>query len=178
MRSASQHLAMTAVDRQELGVLAKLVIAVFFLLFVAGVVWHGVTIQALERIWRNLLDRPTARMSFRFVLQPSMAAITAVYDGFQDARRNRAPFFRTILWYPKKRVGRLREGLNAIARLVLLCVAIDTVYQILELRTFHPNEALIVALLLALTPYIVIRGLATRILLRRQGELRSGGPNG
>jgi hypothetical protein len=39
----------------------------------------------------------------------------------------------------------------------------DAIYQVLELKTFHPNEALIVALLLAFVPYLVIRGLVTRV---------------
>jgi len=38
----------------------------------------------------------------------------------------------------------------------------DTIYQILELQTFDPDEALIVALLLAFSPYVVTRGVVTR----------------
>jgi hypothetical protein len=39
------------------------------------------------------------------------------------------------------------------------------------LKTFYPNEALLVALLLAFVPYLIIRGLVVRI-----ARLRIGGP--
>jgi hypothetical protein len=156
---------MTGVHPHQLGLLAKLVIGLALVLMVAGTLWHGITAETLGRIWRNLVDRPSGPISFRFVLQPSMAGVAAIYDGLTDARRNRSPYLSTILWNPEKRVGRLREGLNAIARIILLCVVIDAIYQALALNTFHPNEALIVALLLAFLPYVVIRGLVTRVAL-------------
>jgi hypothetical protein len=133
------------------------------LLIIAGLLWHGITIDTFERVWRNMIDRPRGALSFRFILQPSMAAIVAVYDGLKDARHGRSPYLWTILRNPRKRIGRLREGLNATARIILLCVVMDAIYQVLELKTFHPNEVLIVALLLAFVPYLVIRGFVTRV---------------
>lgn len=160
---------MTDAHPHQLGLLAKLVIALAVLLIVAGVSWYGVTMENLQRIWRNMIDRPNGPLSFRFILQPSMAAIFAIRDGLRDARRNRSPFFWTIFWNPGERWGRLHEGLNATARIILLGLLMDTIYQVLALQTFHPNEALIVALLLAFLPYVVVRGLATRIAGRWRG---------
>jgi uncharacterized protein YhhL (DUF1145 family) len=54
--------------------------------------------------------------------------------------------------------------LNATARIILLGLAMDTVYQIIVFNAFYPYEALIVALLLAFVPYLLIRGIASRIL--------------
>ncbi len=101
-------------------------------------------------------------MAFRFILQPVMAAIAAVRDGLHDARSGRAPFFWTMLRNPPERMGRLREGLNATARIILLGLVMDSIYQILVLKRFYPNEAVIVALLLAFVPYAILRGLVTR----------------
>ena len=56
------------------------------LLIAAGGLWHGVTLGALQRGWHDLVDRPSGPMSFRFILQPSMAAIAAIRDGVKDAR--------------------------------------------------------------------------------------------
>jgi len=50
-------------------------------------------------------------MTFRFILQPIMAAIAAVYDGVKDARTGRSPYLWAILTNPVERGGRLREGL-------------------------------------------------------------------
>jgi hypothetical protein len=132
------------------------------LLIIAGLLCHDITIDTFECVLRNMIDRRGA-LSFRFILQPSMAAIVAVYDGLKDARHGRSPYLWTILRNPRKRIGRLREGLNATARIILLCVVMDAIYQVLELKTFHPNEVLIVALLLAFVPYLVIRGFVTRV---------------
>jgi hypothetical protein len=42
-------------------------------------------------------------------------------------------------------------------------LAMDLIYQALVLKTFYPDEALVVALLLAFLPYLIIRGLAARV---------------
>ncbi len=161
---------MTDADPQELGLLARLVVAFAIVLIVAGVLWHGVTLGTFQRIWRDLVERPDAPMKFRFVLQPAMAAIAAIHDGRSDARAGRSPYFWTMLRIPRERVGRLREGLNATARIILLGIAMDVIYQVLVLRTFYPAEALIIALLLAFLPYLVLRGLVLRIARRWRGR--------
>jgi len=150
----------------ELGVLAKLVIAVALLLIVGGILWHGITLEALRRIWDNVVERPSERMWFRFILQPSMAVIAAIRDGFKDGRRGRYSYLWAILRNPQERARLLREGLNATARIVLLGIVMDVIYQALILGTFYPNEAVIVALLLAFIPYLIIRGLVARIAVR------------
>ena len=152
---------------QELGVLAKLVIVLAIVLIVAGVLWHGVTGATLRRFWHDLVERPDEPMRFRFVLQPLMAAIAAIHDGREDARAGRSPYFMTVLRNPQERVGRLREGLNATARIILLGLVMDVIYQLIVLKTFYPNEALVIALLLAFVPYLIIRGLVLRIARSR-----------
>ena len=151
---------------QELGVLAKLVIVLAIALIVAGVLWHGVTGATLRRFWHDLVERPDEPMRFRFVLQPMMAAIAAIHDGRVDARARRSPYFMTVLRNPQERVGRLREGLNATARIIFLGLVMDGIYQVIVLRQFYPAEAVIVALLFAFIPYVIIRGPATRIARR------------
>jgi hypothetical protein len=52
---------------------------------------------------------------------------------------------------------------NATARIILRGRAMDTVYQIIVFKAFYPYEALIIALLLAFVPYLLIRGITSRI---------------
>jgi hypothetical protein len=153
---------MAGSESQELRLVARLVVALVGILVVAGVLRHGITIGTFQRIWHNLVDRPRGPMSFRFILQPLMAAITAIRDGLRDARTVRSPFFRAVFFEPQHRIAGLAEGLNAIARIILLGLVMDIVYQITVLKTFYPGEAVIVALLLAVVPYLVLRGLITR----------------
>jgi hypothetical protein len=168
---------MTNAVPQELGLLAKLFLACAVVMIVVGILWHGVTIATFERIGYDLKERPGGPMSFRFVLQPLMALIAAILDGRRDARIGRGPFLWTILYRPAERVGRVREGLNSTARIILLGIAMDLIYQVIVLKTFYPVEALIIALLLAFVPYALARGLATRIAGRwygRRYERRTG----
>jgi hypothetical protein len=81
---------------QELGLIAKLVIALAVVLISAGVVWHGVTLATFQRIGYNLIERPSGPMAFRFVLQPLMAAVAAIHDGLGDVRAGRSPYFVAV----------------------------------------------------------------------------------
>jgi hypothetical protein len=97
-------------------------------------------------------------MSFRFIPQPSMAAIAAIHDGVKDARTGRSPYLWTVVRFwtvahkPGAWVERLREGLIATAKVILFGIAMDSVYQFLEFTAFYPVEALLIALLLAFLP--------------------------
>jgi hypothetical protein len=116
-----------------------------------------------ERVWTDLVARTHGPLSFRFVLQPLMAAILAIRDGMLDARTGRSPYFWTVFHNPDECRSRLREGLTATARILLLGLAMDAIYQGWVLQTFYPVEALIVAVLLAFIPYLLIRGPAARL---------------
>jgi hypothetical protein len=107
-------------------------------------------------------------MKLRFLLQPSMAALLGIRDGRKDAASGRAPDFMRTVRNRAERGALLRDGLNTTARIILLGLAMDAIYQVVVLRTFYPFEALLVALLLAFLPYAVIRGLVVRLQHRRK----------
>ena len=155
---------MTDAEHQELGLLAKAVIVVAAVLFVSGALWHGISPKVAEQFWHDLVERPDGPMRFRFVLQPLMAAMVAIRDGLKDARSGRSPYFATVLGNPRERAGRLREGLNATARIIALGLVMDVIYQAVVFKTFYPDQALVVALVLAFVPYVIIRGVTRRIL--------------
>jgi hypothetical protein len=156
---------MSDANQQTLGILPKLVIAAAILLIAAGILLHGVTLEAVQRAWHDLVDRPGG---------PMMVGIAAIHDGVKDARTGRSPYFWTVLSKRHERVERLREGLTATARIILLGLAMDVIYQFIVLKTFYPVEALIIALLFAFIPYLLIRGPAARIARRRYGGTPTG----
>jgi hypothetical protein len=147
----------------KLKLMSKLVLGAAVVLLVTGVLWYGVTFEVFLRLWRNLVERPSGPVSFRFILQPAMAVIAAILDGVKDARRHRSPYFWTILHSPEERSTRLIEGLNATARIILLGLVMDVIYQVIVLKNFYPNEALIMAVILAFVPYVLIRGPVERV---------------
>jgi len=157
---------MASTDTQELTLLAKLVIAAGVALMVAGAVSHPLTIATVERIWYQELARASAPMKFRFVLQPLMAALLAFRDGRKDAQAGSSPYIWAVLREPRERRARLIHGLNQTARIIVLGLVMDVIYQLIFLKVFYPVEALIIALVLAFVPYLVIRGLAARVTRR------------
>ena len=144
-------------------VLAQVVWALVILFLLAGVAWYGLSGEVLKRIWQNLIERPGGPMTFRVILQPVMATVAAALAGMRDARAGRSPYFWAILRDPRQRGPRLQEGMVATARIILLGLVMDVIYQIVVFDTFHPGEAAIVALLLAFVPYLLLRGPVARI---------------
>ena len=142
---------------------ARLAVALIVALAVAGVFWFGLSTDELGRIWRNIVARPGDPMTFRFVLQPAMAAIAAWRDGVADARLGRTPYLSAILLGVEGRGGRLWEGIVSTARILILGVVMDVVYQLVFLSEFFPGEAAVIAVLLAFVPYVLLRGPIGRI---------------
>jgi len=155
---------MSGPDAHRLTGLARGVLALLILLAVIGVMVHGISDGTWSRLFHDLVDRPDGPMRFRFILQPVMAAIAAVRDGRTDAVMRRGAYLWSIVSMPEERTPRLREGLNATARIILLGIVMDVIYQWLVLKTFYPGEAVLIALLLCFIPYVIIRGLVLRSL--------------
>jgi hypothetical protein len=147
-------------------ILSWLVVALAALFIVLGATWYGFSPQVEHRIWHDLVERPGGPMTFRFFLQPAMAAIAATLDGIKDARIGRSPYFWTVLSHPAERGSRLLEALFATARIILLGIGMDAIYQFRVFGTFYPVEALVIALVLAVVPYFLVRGPVTRIAYR------------
>ena len=80
--------------------LARLVIVLLIAFTAAGVFWYGLSEEVRHRVWHQLIERPDGPMTFRFILQPIMAAIAALRDGVKDARTRRSPYFWTLLTNP------------------------------------------------------------------------------
>jgi hypothetical protein len=145
---------------------ARLAVGLIVGLVLFGVLWYGISAENLDRLWRDILDRPGGPMTFRFILQPAMAIIAAVRDGVSDARLGRTPYFWGIVHGVRAsegRSGRLWEGIVSTARILILGVVMDTVYQWVVFKTFYPVQAAVIAVLLAFLPYLVLRGPFHRI---------------
>ena len=120
----------------------------------------------LARVWTNVVGRVGGPMTFRIILQPTMATLLALRAGLKDAREGRPPYFWALLTDAANRADLLREGWRAIARVFLLAVIMDVIYQWIVARWVYPVEVVIVAILLAVVPYLLIRGPVNRIARR------------
>lgn len=150
--------------------------ALLVVLSLWGLLKHGISFDILERMWRHFVDRPGGPMSFRFYLQPIMALIAAIHDGINDARAGRTPYMQKLIAHPGHMSETLSEALHATARIVLLALGMDAIYQITVLDTFYPGEMVMVALLLAVVPYILARGPIALIARRWLAPSKSSPP--
>jgi hypothetical protein len=120
-----------------------------------------------ERVTTQLMARISGPMKFRLVLQPAMAAFFAIRAGLSDARTDKPPFFWGLLSNPSQRVDMIRDGWKSVGRVFILALVLDAVYQIIVLHFVYPGEMIIVAFVLALMPYLILRGLVTRLARRK-----------
>ena len=104
----------------------------------------------------------------RLVLQPMMATLFAVRDGIKDAHDGRPPYLWTIFTHAEHRRELLDEGWKAIAKIFILAVVLDVIYQFIVFRWFYPAETLNVGLLLAVVPYALLRGPVNRLTRARR----------
>ena len=123
--------------------------------------------DALARMMHDFLGRLDGPFHFRIVLQPLMAVILAFRDGFRDARAGRPAYFWSLCTDPSGRAAQLRDGWKSISRVFILAVCLDVIYQLIVNRWFYPIETLFVAIVLALIPYVALRGPANRIMKDR-----------
>lgn len=119
--------------------------------------------ELLHRISEDLVARVTGPLKFRLILQPSMAAFFAIRAGLKDAKEGRSPHFWALLSQPANRNFLLRETWKQVGSVFIFAIAIDAVYQYWQLRWFYPFEALVVAVILAIVPYLIFRGLTNRL---------------
>src|ERR1041384_7584368 len=112
----------------------------------------------LMRMLMNASDRVGGPMTFRIVLQPLMASLLAIRAGMKDAQTGRPPYFWTILTDQSQRGDLVREGWKSVARVFFLAIVMDVVYQVIVLNWVYPGEVLLIAILLAVVPYLLLRG--------------------
>jgi hypothetical protein len=119
--------------------------------------------ELLTRVWENLIGRVHGPLTFRLLLQPAIAIFFATRAGLRDARENRAPYFWALIYDPTHRREMLHQGWRDVGKIFVIAVILDFIYQLLVVRWLYPGETLIVAIVLALIPYLLVRGLVTRI---------------
>ena len=117
----------------------------------------------LTRFVENLVGRVHGPMHFRMVMQPLMASIFAVRDGLKDGREGKPAYGWAIFMNPGHRRELIRQGWKSVGKIFILALALEAVYQYIELKWFYPGEALVIAILLALVPYLLLRGPINRL---------------
>src|SRR5215207_4348500 len=119
---------------------------------------------------QGLLTRWDGPMSFRLILQPIMAIIFAVRDGRRDAREGIPPYFWALFTNSGQRAEMLRSGWKGIGKVFIMAVAIDLIFQYLAVDQIRLVAALATGVVLAILPYLLLRGIVMRIFRRKNAE--------
>ena len=123
--------------------------------------------ELLARVWEQLAGRIEGPFAFRFVFQPLVAAILAIRAGVADAQDQRAPYLWSVLSDPLARPQLLRDGFKDVTRVFVFAIVLDVIYQLIVFGWVYPIQSLLVAVVLAIVPYVLIRGPVTRMKSRR-----------
>jgi hypothetical protein len=118
--------------------------------------------DVFTRIAEDLHLRASGPLHLRLLMQPTMACVLALRDGFKDARDEKPAYFWSLLTSPGRRKKLLGEAIRSLTKLLLMALGLDAIFQLIALHTFYPGEAILVALLLAFIPYVLLRGPANR----------------
>lgn len=114
----------------------------------------------------DLILRLDGPLHFRFIIQPLIAAGFAVRDGLRDARKGYPAYGWALLTDPEHRQFLLKSGWKGISKVFIVAFVLDLIYQLIALHTFKLPAALITACLLALIPYVLLRGPVNRLRRR------------
>ena len=123
--------------------------------------------ELLTRIWEMLVGRLGGPLHLRFVAQPCIAAFLGIRIAVRDARAGRPPYY----FLPAFTDTAIRRELLGIAfkdvrKIFIAACIFDIVYTLIVFRWVYPLQTLLVALVLALIPYLLVRGPVTRIAAR------------
>jgi hypothetical protein len=117
----------------------------------------------VQRFWDELIDRADGPLTLRLILQPAMAAFFAIRAGMKDAREGRPAYLWSLVKDPEHRRHLLRDGWKDVSKVFLMAAVLDAVYQVIAIHRIRPLQLVLVPCVLALIPYLLLRGPASRL---------------
>jgi len=114
--------------------------------------------EAVVRGWENFLARPGGHFGLRFYMQPAMASFIALRAGLRDAREHRPAYLWAALTDASARRQLLHGGWKDIRTVFIVAVLLDIAYQLVTHQGIYTFEVLFTATLLAVVPYLLLRG--------------------
>lgn len=131
--------------------------------------------ELFTRVGDMLIGREHGPLHFRLIMQPLVAVILAIRVGVRDAREGRPPYFFWAVFTNKaRRRELLRLAWKDVGKVFCVALGLDVIYELIVWHRVYPVQAILVAVVLAIIPYLLVRGPATRLARRC---LKKGGNN-
>jgi hypothetical protein len=124
-----------------------------------------------KRVIENLFARLDGPLHFRLIFQPLMATLFAIIDGIKDAKLGKPAYFWAVVSNPELRKNLLHGAWKRVAKIFILAVILDVIYQLKVNHWIYPGETLIVAVTLAIVPYLLVRGPVNRLVRLRRSKI-------
>ena len=112
----------------------------------------------------DFIARFDGPLHFRLIAQPLMAVCLAARDGRRDALEGRGAYLWKFVNKPEHRRYLLESGVKGISKVFVLAFVLDVVYQFVEWRGLKPLQAFLTATVLAVIPYVLLRGPINRLM--------------
>jgi hypothetical protein len=126
--------------------------------------------QLFANLWQNLIGRTTGPMNLRLLLQPAIAIFFGIRAGLKDAREAREPYLWKFVSMSGSRQSLLKEAWDHVGKVFVIASILDGIYQYIVFHRVYITGAIIMAVTLALIPYLVFRGFVNRIATLRAGR--------
>ena len=107
-----------------------------------------------------------------FAALSPVAVVIATRVGIRDAREGLPDFLVLAAIRDKaRRAELLRDVRRNVGKVFIVAFTLDVIYELIVWRRVYPTQAVLVALVLAIVPYLLVRGPATRIAKRFVGKV-------
>lgn len=119
-----------------------------------------------------LIRRVDGPLAFRFMLQPTVAIAFAIRAGLKDVRSRTPPrlFWQALVYRGGRARILFRLAWDDVNKLFVIACALDIAYTLLVYSRLYPVQSLIVGFVLAIVPYVLLRGRVTWIARKAQGR--------
>ena len=118
----------------------------------------------------DFIQRLDGPLHFRFFVQPLMAILLAIRDGTRDAREGRSAYLWTVLSDSTQRRYLIEDGWKGISKVFILACLLDVIYEWIVWRSLTPLQMVLVAALLSVIPYALLRGPINRFMRTEQSR--------
>ena len=98
--------------------------------------------------------------------------------GLTDARERQPLFSWTVFTNPGRHHELLRQARNDVGTVFIVALVLDSIYQVIAHSGIYALELLLTSTILALVPYVIVRGLVTRLARRQSAVSRADGRPG
>lgn len=126
--------------------------------------------DSLNQLWQNFIGRTTGPMNPRLLLQPAIAIFFGIRAGLKDAREAREPYLWKFFSRPRSRERLRKETWDHVGKVFVIASILDGIYQYIVFHRLYITAVIIMAVTLALIPYVVCRGFTNRIATMRAGR--------